>query len=62
MSQLIIPKLTEIEFRVQFKQKLEELQKWGIDNGFFITAYLDLNPNGAVPRIGYRPVKQEEMK
>lgn len=62
MPEIITPPLTEIEFRTQFRKRLEELQEWGIKNGYYISAYLDLEASGAYPKIGYRPLSQTEKQ
>lgn len=62
MTEIIKPKLSDLDFKIEFRKRLEELQKWGVGNGYFITAYLDLTPNGAVPNIGFRKLSQQEQE
>lgn len=60
-NEIITPKLSDIEFRAEFKKRLIALQEWGIKEGQYITAYLDIKPEGAIPTIGYRPLTQDEQ-
>lgn len=59
-TEIVTPKLTEIEFKTEFRRKLKDMQDWAVKNGFVISAYLEITPGGCFPNIGFRSLKQGE--
>ena len=44
---------SEEVFRKEFEKRVEELKKWGSDNGYEINAYLHISITGIQADIGY---------
>lgn len=51
----------EQETNMKFKAKWEELQDWGLTEGIYIDAYIDISHNGIRPYVAYRPLTPVEV-
>ena len=61
-EKIVTPKLSDIEFSKEFKRRWDELQSWGVEQGFYISAYNEVTQQGAFPKVGHRPLKQIEQE